>query len=662
MAQEFPRIDSVKQALSHPIGYSDRFELLRTITRYYLEVNYDSSLFYGKQVYELSSGQSPKAQAIALDLMGGVMWRRANAAIALELYFKAQAIAESLKDTALLSTVLYDIGNAYNSQSDIEKAIHYYTRSLQLVPPLGHFIGSDYTRVRALMNLGEQYLFSNKLDSAQYYVQKAYNIQVSLQEDRKKYLSTTSHLLGIIQEKKGKISAALAMYGQGIKFGYSYSNLNAVSSSYLAMASLFQTMQVEDSAYLYGTRAFRVAQQVNNLFSVSKASRFLHDLFKRRGMLDSAYNYQSIVLGANDSLLNIEKLRQVQNISFNEQLRRQEVVTQQEAYQSKIRLFVLLGMGLLFLTIAILLYRNNKVKQKAYALLQSQMAETNQQKEKVEQTLLELKSTQAQLLQKEKMASLGELTAGIAHEIQNPLNFVNNFSAVNTELLAEATLELSRGNITEVATILSDIEKNETKIHHHGKRADSIVKGMLQHASASSDEKQPTDINRLVEEYLRLSYQGIRAKDQAFGAAVETHFDDSISAVNIAPQDIGRVLLNLFNNAFYAVQQKKQQLNGMFEPVISVSTKRTDKQVVIIVRDNGTGMAPKVAEKVFQPFFTTKPTGEGTGLGLSLSYDIVSKGHGGELKVEAKEGEGAEFVITLPATQIPGKNMDGEMK
>jgi signal transduction histidine kinase len=340
----------------------------------------------------------------------------------------------------------------------------------------------------------------------------------------------------------------------------------------------------------------------------------------------------------------------VQNISFNEQLRRQEVVTQQEAYQSKIRLFVLLGMGLLFLTIAILLYRNNKVKQKAYALLQSQMAETNQQKEKVEQTLLELKSTQAQLLQKEKMASLGELTAGIAHEIQNPLNFVNNFSAVNKELVTEAKQELSERNYKEVEVILCNLEQNEEKIAHHGKRADGIVKSMMEHSRGSGTEKQVTDLNALTEEYLKLAYHGYRAKDKAFSAGLKTQYDPSMGTVSVVPQEIGRVLLNLFNNAFYAVQEKKAKLNGTFEPTIIISTRKEGNNILITVKDNGIGMSQQVATKVFQPFFTTKPTGESTGLGLSLSYDIVTKGHGGNLFVQSKEGEGSEFVVELPAS------------
>jgi signal transduction histidine kinase len=244
------------------------------------------------------------------------------------------------------------------------------------------------------------------------------------------------------------------------------------------------------------------------------------------------------------------------------------------------------------------------------------------------------------------MASLGELTAGIAHEIQNPLNFVNNFSETNVELIEEMQTEIDKGNIREVRALANDVKDNEQKINHHGKRADAIVKGMLQHSRANTGKKEPTDINALADEYLRLSYHGLRAKDKDFNPNFTTSFDESIGKIKLVPQDIGRVLLNLYNNAFYSVNEKKKQLNRTFEPSVEVSTKRVGDKVVIAVRDNGTGIPQKVVDKIYQPFFTTKPTGQGTGLGLSLSYDII-KAHGGEINVETKEGEGTKFTVIL---------------
>ena len=280
-------------------------------------------------------------------------------------------------------------------------------------------------------------------------------------------------------------------------------------------------------------------------------------------------------------------------------------------------------------------------------------AELTKQKEALEQTLEELKATQAQLIQSEKMASLGELTAGIAHEIQNPLNFVNNFSEVNTELIDEMQVEINNNNFEEAKAIAKDIKDNEEKINHHGKRADAIVKGMLQHSRRNTGQKEPTDINALADEYLRLSYHGLRAKDKTFNATMKTDYDASIGNINIIPQDMGRVILNLITNAFYTVTEKKRNAivsgteNG-YEPTVSVCTKKVDNNIEIRVADNGNGIPQTVLEKIFQPFFTTKPTGQGTGLGLSLSYDIV-KAQNGEIKVDTKEGEGTTFIIQLPA-------------
>lgn len=298
-------------------------------------------------------------------------------------------------------------------------------------------------------------------------------------------------------------------------------------------------------------------------------------------------------------------------------------------------------------------------------LVAERTAELTQQKEEIEHTLDELRSTQAQLIQSEKMASLGELTAGIAHEIQNPLNFVNNFSEISNELVDEMKEEMANGNWKPALEIADDIKQNLEKISHHGKRAEAIVKGMLQHSRSSNGVKEPTDINALADEYLRLAYHGLRAKNKSFNATMKTDFDESIGKIKVIPQDIGRVILNLITNAFYAVNEKKknspitpeggiENTRNDYEPTVTVKTSfipPTGGQrgaALISVRDNGNGIPQNIIDKIFQPFFTTKPTGQGTGLGLSLSYEIVTKGHGGELKVETKEGEGSVFTILLP--------------
>lgn len=303
--------------------------------------------------------------------------------------------------------------------------------------------------------------------------------------------------------------------------------------------------------------------------------------------------------------------------------------------------------------------RTEKVKRTTAILLEETIAELEEKNRTVEESkdalqksLVELQAAQAQLIQSEKMASLGELTAGIAHEIQNPLNFVNNFSEVSKELLEEMMEELKNGDTEEVEALAQDIIENLEKITHHGKRADGIVKGMLQHSRTSTGTKEPSNINILADEYFRLAYHGLRAKDKSFNATMKTNFDNSIGIIEVIPQDMGRVILNLINNAFYAVTEKKKRLEAMdskekFEPTVSVSTKKIGDIIELKVEDNGNGIPKTLVDKIFQPFFTTKPTGQGTGLGLSLSYDII-KAHGGELSIDTKEGEGSTFIIKLP--------------
>ncbi|OOQ62154.1 sensor histidine kinase [Mucilaginibacter pedocola] len=281
-------------------------------------------------------------------------------------------------------------------------------------------------------------------------------------------------------------------------------------------------------------------------------------------------------------------------------------------------------------------------------LVAERTAELQKQRDELQETVKLLQTTQQQLIQSEKLASLGELTAGIAHEIQNPLNFVNNFSEVSMELIDEMGEELEKGDAEEAMAIANDIKQNLEKIRHHGKRADGIVKGMLQHSRASSDVQEPTNVNNLADEYLRLAYHGLRAKDKSFNAEMVTHFDDALPVVNIVPQDVGRVLLNMFNNAFYAVQQKQKSGLAGYKPTIEVSTQKVDKWLEIRVKDNGTGIPDEIKDKILQPFFTTKPTGEGTGLGLSLSYDIIVKAHNGQIDIDSKEGEYTVFIVKLP--------------
>lgn len=294
------------------------------------------------------------------------------------------------------------------------------------------------------------------------------------------------------------------------------------------------------------------------------------------------------------------------------------------------------------------LKRISERKDELEIMVAERTAELTKQKNELQETVKELQATQAQLIQQEKLASLGELTAGIAHEIQNPLNFVNNFSEVSMELIDEMEEEIAKGDMEEATAIATDIKQNLEKIRHHGKRADGIVKGMLQHSRASSNVKEATNLNTIADEYFRLAYHGLRAKDKSFNADLVTNFDQNLPQINLVSQDVGRVLLNMFTNAFYAVHQKQKTIGVDFKPKVEVSTRVIGKEVEIIVKDNGSGIPDAIKDKIMQPFFTTKPAGEGTGLGLSLSYDIIVKAHKGHINIESKEGEGTSFIITLP--------------
>jgi signal transduction histidine kinase len=411
-----------------------------------------------------------------------------------------------------------------------------------------------------------------------------------------------------------------------------YKSIRVKYLVFFTIAEHFRRNQQLDSCLYYAKMAITVLENTVFGYLMAKPAQLLSELYEGKNA-DSTVKYLRISLKTNDVINSTRVTQQLQVMAFEEEQRKLELEQARKEAQVRLKIYFLIA-GLLLVSIfGLLMFRNNRQKHKINT--------------KLENTLANLQATQKQLVQSEKMASLGELTAGIAHEIQNPLNFVNNFSEVSTELVDEMKSEIKKGNYDEVNVIADDVKQNLEKINHHGQRAADIVKGMLQHSRSSSGLKEPTDINALADEYLRLAYHGLRAKDIDFNATMKTDFDKSIGKIKIIPQDIGRVILNLITNAFYAVNEKSKQGIADYEPTVSVSTKKVNDKVEIKVTDNGNGIPPNILEKIFQPFFTTKPTGQGTGLGLSLSYDIV-KAHGGELMVESKEGAGSEFLIQLP--------------
>jgi two-component system NtrC family sensor kinase len=629
--------DSLKRVLTQTSADTTRVSLLTNLARVYRFYNPDTALILTQQALLLSRKLNfTRGEVRALNVFGSMMQSLGEYPKALEFEFEALSISKKSHDREAEATSLAFIGSVYIQLTGYQQGLLYLQQALKINEC------PQTTIVLALSGIGDGYEKMNHLDSASFYQLQAKGKMKEL--PRGTLQSLVLLRLGIIQDRLGNKVSALSYYHDALDNAYVVGDLTNRGRAQQRIAELYHQSRQLDSSLTYARLAFITCQQASQKLWQLYASNLLVKLFQEQNKLDSAFYYQQVAIVIKDSVFSPEKFQRLQLLASIEQQRQQEILQAQAGFKNKIRLYALFAIVGVFLLLAIILYRNNRQKQKANALLQFQKSE-------IQNTLTELKATQSQLIQSEKMASLGELTAGIAHEIQNPLNFVNNFSEVNTELIEELKNEKLKVKTERDEQLedqlLNNIAENEQKINHHGKRADAIVKGMLQHSQTSTGQKESTDINKLADEYLRLAYHGLRAKDKSFNATLKTDYDESIGNINIIPQDIGRVLLNLYNNAFYAVNEKRKQQNESYEPTVIVSTKKMSDKVEISVRDNGNGISQKVVDKIFQPFFTTKPTGQGTGLGLSLSYDII-KAHGGELKVNTKEGEFAEFIIQLP--------------
>jgi two-component system, NtrC family, sensor kinase len=597
------------------------------ICNLYSFTNSDSALFYGQKALDLSRQiKYPKGEANALLDLALSIYNMGDYPRSMELCLKALQISEKHNFIFLKATAFDHIGNIYLDMKEYSKSIEYYHQSMEFCRE----VNNNYLYNIGQSNLLESYLGLNQLDSALYYGHLALEYGRKYDSD---IIPWTLYSLGKVYLQQGNRQLALKYLKDGLENSYKQNNTKLAAAISLSLGKLFKQNSQLDSSLYYAKQGLANAMEGNYYNEIIGAGNFFSELYESTDT-KKALHYSRIVIAAEKDLYNLGKKYALKSITdFDQKERDYEIEAETTAYKNKVKQYALLtGLGV-FLLVAFILFRNNRQKQNANRVLSK--------------TLSDLKSTQAQLIQSEKMASLGELTAGIAHEIQNPLNFVNNFSEVNKELLAEMNEEIEKGNFEEVKFLAKDVSDNEEKINHHGKRADAIVKGMLQHSRSSSATKEPTDINKLADEYLRLAYHGLRAKDKTFNATLKTDYDDSIGHLNIVPQDIGRVILNLITNAFYVINEKKIQQPNEYEPTISISTEKINNIVELTVKDNGNGIPQKVVDKIFQPFFTTKPTGEGTGLGLSLSYDIV-KAHGGEIRVETKEGEGTQFIIQLP--------------
>jgi signal transduction histidine kinase len=660
VAAQQPYIDSLEKEISLSKNDTIRSILFGKLSDVYAEINPDSSYHYAGKMLAITQKLDLKLEeAAALGEMSYALLNLGNYPRSLQTILSAIAITENPKseknilperfsaideftDRTLtphlqrltkMGRMLQYAGILYVNMGNFEKSIYYYKQALPFQEEVKNFRLLSIT----YSTLGRAYLSLKHPDSALICLRRAYDNAVKA--DYNRYLGSILLNLGRVYIAMGKQDTAVVYFRKALFESAEHEYFRGIVASSLAMADIYKNSGKADSNLYYIQNGLPTAYYLKAPDLLLRSYTALADYYKTAGNNDSTVKYQSLIIKINDSLFNKKQAQQFQNIDFDEQQRQQQIKTAEAAYRAKLRLYILLAGLAIFLLIAVILWRNSLQRKRANILL-------SRQKNELENALTSLRTTQKQLIQSEKMASLGELTAGIAHEIQNPLNFVNNFSEVNGELIKELKNEVIKGNLEEASAIADDIELNSEKINHHGKRADAIVKSMLLHSHSGGGQKEPTDINALADKYIRLAYHGIMAKDKSFNATIKTNFDKSLREIDIIPHEIGTVLLNLMTNAFYAVKEKGQLNLQGYEPIVSVSTRKMNDKVEISVADNGTGIPQKIIDKIFQPFFTTRPTGQGTGLGLSLSYDII-KSHGGELRVENKGGEGAEFIISL---------------
>jgi signal transduction histidine kinase len=660
-------------AQTHSVGSAD--SILRQISLMKNDTNKVNAYFSAGHKLLFRSDNGPRIYLSARDLARKLNFTAGEIHADVSLaqwymqrpdYIKALEYARQAMDLAKagpaksLGSVLRTTGDIYFNLRDFARALTYHNQALKLYQQKGwtYDAGEEYNLIA--VDYGEW----KKYDKAIYYGKITETIAEKLNSKILKgqaYGNLGWHYYRIKNYLEAYKYCQKELQVEGEDDPVGASNLGTLGDIFRdAPDSLLVKMNVnpgqrDQKALEYFKKSLAGSKITSNFLSIIVDYHDLSKSYAKMGDYKQAYAaYQNYIL-YRDSSVNVAQQKSViltEAHSREEALKYQEQLAGIKAGQQRNYFFAVVAALLLVSVFIALNYynqrRSNRLILAAKEQLDQQRAEVTTQRDQLSETIKELKAAQQQLIQAEKMASLGELTAGIAHEIQNPLNFVNNFSDVNREMIDELKAELAAGHLDEVLAIANDLQQNEEKISHHGKRADFIVKGMLQHSRTPTGEKQLTNVNMLADEFLKISYHGLRAKDKSFNAELVTNFDEQLPKVTIAQQDMGRVLLNLYTNAFYAVNQKAKTAGADYKPVVTVCTKFERGRIIITVKDNGIGMPDAIKDKIMQPFFTTKPTGQGTGLGLSLSYDIVVKGHGGQLTATSKEGEFSQFEVVIP--------------
>jgi two-component system, NtrC family, sensor kinase len=610
--------------------------------------------------------RNPDGQARAELHLGLTELQQGNLLAALAATQRGQQLAERASSRLTLARLRANVGNIYTQMQDYASAL-----------PVLHRVLRDGEALRdpalvgfALNSLGNAYQLERNWPQARRYYLRALALNRA-QGDASNETTNETNLAEVFRQL-GDLKQAEAHGRAALRLATRRGDQYNLPSAQLTLAHLHLLQNRPDSAVQLARRSFALSEPAGDIDNLSDAAGVLTQAYAQRGDFRQAFRYQALQLAYQDSLSGQHTQEEANKLRYGYALGRQQdqiaLLTKNRQLQElrsgrqrQLLYGLLAGLAGLVL-LALLLWRHAVQKQRANRRLNEQNAQIEAQRDALDHTLHELQATQAQLVQHEKMASLGELTAGVAHEIQNPLNFVNNFAELSGELVAELQAELADAQLPPpaqeaVGQLLADLAQNQQKIRQHGRRADGIVKSMLEHSRPVAGPRQPTDLAALAEEYLHLSYHGLRAKHPGLQVALRTEFAPGLPLVSVAPQEISRVLLNLLTNAFYSVAAKQRQLGEAYQPEVAVRIRALPEAVELRVRDNGLGIKPGLRDKIFQPFFTTKPVGEGTGLGLSLSYDIVTRGHGGTLHAESQPGEYAEFILTLPrpaAAPAPG--------
>jgi two-component system, NtrC family, sensor kinase len=610
--------------------------------------------FSNKRQYDKSEESLEKAYVIAkrikakkmesriLNNMGSVYIDLGNYPLAFEKFFEALKQAELNNDKEMIGALLNNIANIYFFQDKFEEAEDYYHKTLDLSVELKDTPSIAIT----YNNLGEVNMAQKDYEHAIMYLQRAIEMGAMVKNKELKLASVIT--LAKTYEGLDSVAMSIGLYKSAIDEAHKYGDALYEARALMGMGHILFNQGNETEALKYTEEGIALAKKIGNKSLIRDGHELLAGIFESKSDYKQALANQQFFKLYADSLNNFESERSAALQQASYEYSKKELQFQRKALQQRWLIFSSFA-G--FITLGIIAFLINKTRSrlnKANFALNARNLKIEQQKEELEETLSKLTATQTQLIQAEKMASLGELTAGIAHEIQNPLNFVMNFSEVSADLIEEMVEEFKKGNSEAAFAVTEDLKDNLKRIEQHGKRADSIVKSMLSHSRKSTGNKEPTDLNKLCSEYLKLAFNGIRSQDKSFNAKLNSVFDPDIGLIELAPQEIGRVLLNLFNNAFYTVSKREDTGEQGYTPMVKLETVKVGNQVNIIIEDNGMGIPEDNLTKIFHPFFTTKPSGVGTGLGLSISYDIITKGHGGQMEVESRLNEYTRFIISLP--------------